>query len=129
MSEFSDLVAGKPTMQIYLLRKSALVKLDSEYQMLIELDTNTPSLRIFSRIECEVNEALHTLEKINSSFISSLVKASPEIELEESFKEDQKYIRSQQFKCINAIEAYILVLTEKGINIPLIQNLVRTQAI
>ena len=118
MSDFMNLITLKPTMSIHLQRKTALIKLDSKFQMLNELDTNKPSTRIFSRIECEVNEALHTLEKTNSTFISSLVKANSEIELEDSFKEDQKYIRSEQFKCLNAIEAYIELLTTKGINYP-----------
>ncbi|CAL4131185.1 unnamed protein product, partial [Meganyctiphanes norvegica] len=118
MSDFKNLITLKPTTSIHLQRETALIELDSKFQMLNELDTNKPSIRIFSRIEGEVNEALHTLEKTNSAFISSLVKANPEIKLEDSFKEDQKYIRNEQFKCINAIEAYTELLTVKGINYP-----------
>ena len=100
MSDYASLIALKPIMSIHTQRKTALIKLDSKLQMLNALDTIKPSLRIFSRVECDLNEALQNLEKTNSSFITALLKTSPETKDGEAFIEDQKIVRNAQFKCL-----------------------------
>ena len=119
MSKFEDLIKLKPIVSIHLQRETALITIDNEVQMIDELDKDNPNSRIFSRIERETNETLHTLKKSNSALVASLVKANPDIRLDDSFLKDQKQIRGEQFKCIKAIESYIKHFADKGITYPL----------
>ena len=119
MSSFEDLIKEKPILSIHLQRKTALVAVDNKVQKISELDSDNPNSRIFSRIEQEAEEALQTLAKSNNALVTASMKVNSDINLDESFIADQKYVRGEEFKCINAIEAYIKLLTDKGITYPL----------
>ena len=119
MSNFEDLIKEKPISSIHLQRKTALVTVENKVQKIKELEPDNPNPRIFTRIEQEANDALQILEKANSALVTSLIKVNPNINLEESFQKDQKYVRGEEFKCINAIEGYIKHFADKGIMYPL----------
>ena len=118
MSSFDELIAEKPIITIHLQRKAVLLKVDNHIEKLKELNIENPNSRIFARIEKDANETLHSLAKANSAFVSALVKANSYIETDESYKKDQKHVREVKFKCINAIEAYLKILEDKGLTRP-----------
>ena len=118
MASFNELIKSKPVKAAYVKRQSVVAELDNSIQAISDLDTETPNARTFNRVEVAANGSLEELKIAINDLDIILYKSKPDIESDEDYVADQKIIREWQFKLFNAIDSYIDLLKDKGIQYP-----------
>ena len=112
MSGFSDLIKSGKIKTAYLQKQGALADLTYNLNMIKDLDSETPNLRVFTMLETNANSALDKLRVSNNELNILLYDANPEITSDESYKDNLKYDRGQHFSLCNAIADYTNFLND-----------------
>ena len=93
-------------------------EIDHNVTLINDLDRENPIVRTFTRFESNVNELLNELKLANVELATHLVKANPQINNDESYKTDKKFVNEQLFSACKAIDDYTELLNSKGIPYP-----------
>ena len=118
MAKFVDLIKSGKVKTAYLQKQGALADMTYNLNLIKDLDTVTPNLRVFSRLEAGANSALDKLRVTSNELSIVLLDANPDIASDESYVADLKYDRGQHFGLCNAIDEYTDFLSSKGITYP-----------
>ena len=118
MAKFSDLIKFGKVQIVYLNRNAILNDIYKNVLSIERLDQENPSKRTFERQETLANNSLEELKAANRELYILLEQANHNIKDDDEFKADQKEVLDNEFALINAIEDYIKVLNDKGIEYP-----------
>ena len=118
MAKFVDLIKSGKVKTAYLQKQGALAEMTYNLNLIKDLDTVTPNLRVFSRLEAGANSALDKLKVTSTELSIVLSDANPDIASDESYVTDLKYDWGQHFGLCNAIDEYTDFLNSKGITYP-----------
>ena len=118
MSSFGDLIQVKAIAYALLQRDTALFAMKERVHKINDLSSDSPNPRIFGKVEQEANEELSTLKGANRNLVSLLLNSNRDIKSDSAFQVDQKNVRSEEFKCMNAIDNYIQLFADKNITYP-----------
>ena len=115
MAKFSDLIKFGKVQIVYLNRNAILNDIYKNVLSIERLDQVTPSQRTFERQETIANKSLEELKVANRDLYILLEQANHNIKDDEEYIADKTRMIDKEFSLINAIENYITLLNNKGI--------------
>ena len=104
MAEFTELIKSGKIQAAYLQRQATLEEISRNVLLIKDLDQANPNSRTFNRLESNANKSLDELKLANRELEIRLHKVNPDINNDESYIADQKFVRKQQFSLIIVIE-------------------------
>ena len=118
MATFNDLIKSGKVKAAFLKRRATLREINNKALSIDELDKETPYVKTFERLETNAIKSLEELKAVCSDLNIVLENENPDIANDESYIADQKQLRKHEFSLFNAIENYIQLLKDKGIEYP-----------
>ena len=118
MATFSDLIQSGKIKAAYLKKQTAVADIDRNVQLVKDLDEDSPSVRVFTRIDNSASESLQKLKDALCDLDLLLYEVNPEIKSDEEYIADQKQVRESQFCLFQAIDGYSDILNGAGIKYP-----------
>ena len=118
MATFNDLIKTSKVKAAYLKRNATLREINNKALSIDELDKETPNVKTFERLETNAIKSLEELKAVCSDLNIALENENPNIAKDESYIADQKQLRKEEFLLFDAIENYIKLLNDKGIEYP-----------
>ena len=118
MATFTDLIKSSKVKAAFLKKNATLREINNKALSIDELDKETPNVKTFERLEKNAIKSLEELKAVCSDLNIALENENPNIAKDESYIADQKQLRKEEFLLFDAIENYIKLLNDKGIEYP-----------
>ena len=119
MADFIQIIKSGNTQKAYSHRLAILNEINTNVNIIKELDGENPTIRPFIRFESNINDLLNDLKLANVELTAHLVKGNAQIHNDESFITDNKLVNEQVLLACNTVEDYVKLLNSKGKKIPL----------
>ena len=118
MASFNELIKSGKIKTVFLKKQTALSDINRNVQLVNDLDTESPSIRVFTRIDQSASESLQKLKDVLGELDLLLHEANTDIESDEDYIADQKQVRESQFCLFEVIDKFSDVLNDAGIKYP-----------
>ena len=118
MASFTSLIKSGKIKTAYLHKQAVLEDINTHVQIITELDKDSPSERVFSRMERDADTTIHDLKVAIRELSKLLYEQNPEISTDTDFLSDQKNNRGEMLCLFHVIDEHIKVLNVKGIKYP-----------
>ena len=97
MATLNGLFRSGKVKAAYLKRDATLREISNKALSIDELDKEIPNSRTFNRLKSSANKSIEELKLSNSELDILLANKNPDISNDESYIEDQKQLRKQEF--------------------------------
>ena len=118
MAEFTNIIKSVNIRKAYSQRQAILNEISQNVLSVKELDQKNPKIRTLNRLESKANKLFDKLKLVNRELHKLLLKANPDIDIDESHIAAREFDRKQEFLLFDGIDDYIQLLYSKSIPYP-----------